>query len=432
MRRFLFVIIDGGGNVASQMAIARRLAARGHDVHVLGDAGVEPAALASGCRFEPFVHAPALGGRDRASDKLRDWEPASPMAKARRVGERVLFGPAAAYARDVLPAVERLRPDAIAVDCMPLGAIAAAEKSGVPSAVLVHFPMHGPVRGVTPFGLGLLPARGVAGRLRDRVLLASMRRMMSFGCEPLNAARRELGLPALRDPFEQLLRLDRSLFLTSREFDFAPVGLPANARYVGPQLDDPAGLDAWNDAILTQSADPLVMVSLGSTYQQQEAVFARALEAVGTLPVRGLALYGAIDPPAMAAPANVTVTRSAPHAAVLPLASAVVCHGGLGTVMKALAHGVPLVVVPLGRDQLDNAARVEACGAGVRLAAGASASQIAKAVRQALEEPRFRERAQHMAAIIARDVREDRAVAEMETLASGAGERTTSRPQPAA
>ena len=427
MKRFLFVIIDGGGNVASQMAVARRLAARGHDVHVLGDAGVEPATLAAGCCFHPFVHAPALGGRDRASDTLRDWEPASPLARARRVGERVLFGPAAAYARDVLAAVERLRPDAIAVDCIPLGAIAAAEKSGVPSAVLVHCPMHGPVRGVTPFGFGLRPARGVAGRLRDRVLLAGMRRVFSFGREPLNAARRELGLPPLRDGFQQLLRLDRSLFLTSREFDFPPEGLPANARYVGPQLDDPAGLEAWSDAMLTTSRDPLVMVSLGTTYQQQEALFGRAIQALGTLPVRGLALYGAIDPPSIAAPANVIVARSAPHAAVLPLVSAVVCHGGLGTVMKALAHGVPLVVVPLGRDQLDNAARVEACGAGLRLSPGASASRIAQAVRRVLDEPRFRERARHMAAIVARDVREDRAVAEMEALARGTGTSAATR-----
>src|SRR5262245_17231174 len=432
MKRFLFVIIDGGGNVASQMAVARRLAARGQDVHVLGDAGVEHAALAAGCRFHPFVHAPALGGSDRASDRLRDWEPVSPIARARRVGERVMFGPAAAYARDVLVAVERVRPDAIAVDCMPLGAIAGAEKSGVPSAVLVHFLLHGPVRRVTPFGLGLRPARGVVGRLRDRLLLAGMRRLFAFGCEPLNAARRELGLPALGDAFEQLLRLERSLILTSREFDFVPAGLPAHARYVGPQLDDPAGLDAWSDAVLPNSGDPLVMVSLGTTYQQQEKPFVRAIEALGTLPVRGLALYGAIDPPSIAPPANVIVAPSAPHAAVLPLVSAVVCHGGLGTVMKTLAHSVPLVVISLGRDQLDNAARVEACGGGVRLSAGASASRIAQAVRRVLEEPRFRERARDMAAIIARDVREDRAVAEMEALACAKIVGAASQPQPAA
>ena len=71
-----------------------------------------------------------------------------------------MFGPAAAYARDVLDAVERVRPDAIAVDCMPFGAIVGAEKSGLPAAILVHFPIHGPVQGATPFGLGLRPARG--------------------------------------------------------------------------------------------------------------------------------------------------------------------------------------------------------------------------------------------------------------------------------
>ena len=122
------------------------------------------------------------------------------------------------------------------------------------------------------------------------------------------------------------------------------------------------------------------------------------------LPLRGLATYGAIDPPAGPAPGNVTIVRSAPHAALLPLAAAVVCHGGLGTVMKALAHGLPLVVLPLGRDQNDNAARVQACGAGVRLSAAASSKRIADAVRLVLDEPRFRESAQRMAANIARDV----------------------------
>ena len=129
-------------------------------------------------------------------------------------------------------------------------------------------------------------------------------------------------------------------------------------------------------------------------------------------------------------PSNVVVTRSAPHTAVLPLAAAVVCHGGHGTVMKALAHALPLVVMPFGRDQKDNGARVEVCGAGVSLPPTASPGRIASAVRRVLEEPAFRAGAQRMAAVIARDVKEDRAVAEMEALAdisptfrAGSGER---------
>jgi UDP:flavonoid glycosyltransferase YjiC (YdhE family) len=87
--------------------------------------------------------------------------------------------------------------------------------------------------------------------------------------------------------------------------------------------------------------------------------------------------------------------------------------------MKALAHGLPIVVMPLGRDQKDNAAPVEMCGAGVRISARASAAQIAEAVRRVLREPRFRGRARRMATIIARDLQEDRAIVELEALAAG-------------
>ena len=193
MKRFLFVIVDGGGNVPAQISIARRLRARGHDC-VLGDPAIEPEAARAGCSFHSFVHAPQHNMRDRHADVIRDWEPSLPILQVRRVGEHLMFGPAAAYARDVLEAVDRVQPDALAIDCLPFGAIIGAEKSGVPSAVLVHFPFHPLVRGVTPFGLGLRRARGPLGRLRDRVLIAAMRHVFTFGLTPVNAARRELGL----------------------------------------------------------------------------------------------------------------------------------------------------------------------------------------------------------------------------------------------
>jgi len=418
INRFLFVIVEGGGNVPAQISIARRLRSRGHDVQVLGDPAVEREARSADCSFLPFVHAPRHNIRDPHADVIRDWEPTSPIAQMRRVGEHVMFGPSAAYARDVLEAVDRVRPDALAVDCLPFGAIMGAEKSGVPSAVLVHFPIHGPVRGATPFGLGLRRARGPLGRLRDRILFAAMRRLFAFGLKPVNAARQQLGLEPVQDLLEQLMTLPRALILTSREFDFVPEGLASNVRYVGPQLDDPEWPEPWDAQMLGSCRDPLVLVSLGSTYQRQEKAFAAILQALGTLPVCGFATYGALDPPATP-PRNVIILRSAPHAAVLPLASAVVCHGGHGTVMKAFARGLPVVVMPFGRDQNDNAARVEACGAGLRIPANARPARIARAIRRVLYEPAFRLRAEHMAAIIARDVQEDRAVAELEALALG-------------
>jgi UDP:flavonoid glycosyltransferase YjiC (YdhE family) len=100
------------------------------------------------------------------------------------------------------------------------------------------------------------------------------------------------------------------------------------------------------------SGRPLVLVGLSSTVMRQEGLLQRIAEALGQLQVEGLITTGpAVDPALIAAPPNVTVTRWVRHADVLPGCSLIITHGGHGTVMKALAAGVPLLVVPLGRDQ---------------------------------------------------------------------------------
>lgn len=106
----------------------------------------------------------------------------------------------------------------------------------------------------------------------------------------------------------------------------------------------------------------------------------------------------------------------------MPEARVVVAHGGHGTVMKALAHGVPVLAVPLGRDQADNAVRVEVAGAGLRVKPTASVATYRKALGRLLDEPGFAAGAARMATAIAEDVAEDRAVRELEALA-GRGQR---------
>jgi MGT family glycosyltransferase len=131
-----------------------------------------------------------------------------------------------------------------------------------------------------------------------------------------------------------------------------------------------------------------VLVGLSSTVMRQEGLLQRAADALGRLPVRGLITTGpAVDPAVISAPANVTVTRWASHADVLPHCSAVITHGGHGTVMKALIAGVPLVLVPLGRDQPDNAGRVVHAGAGIRLRKNATVSVLQAAISQVVKDP---------------------------------------------
>ncbi len=99
--------------------------------------------------------------------------------------------------------------------------------------------------------------------------------------------------------------------------------------------------------------------------------------------------------------ANVTILPSAAHDDILAKARVVVTHGGHGTVMRSLSHGVPLVVLPMGRDQNDNAARVDYHGAGLRLDLAASLQTIGEAVQRVLSEPSFAERAVALARAIA-------------------------------
>ena len=101
---------------------------------------------------------------------------------------------------------------------------------------------------------------------------------------------------------------------------------------------------------------------------------------------------------------------------MLKHAAAIVTHAGHGTVIKALAAGVPVVALPLGRDQLDNAARVVHHGAGLRLKPKASPDAIARAVGRVLNEPSFAAGAQRLADAIAAETAEDRAAAELEEL----------------
>ena len=115
---------------------------------------------------------------------------------------------------------------------------------------------------------------------------------------------------------------------------------------------------------------------------------------------------------------DVTIVERAPHREVLRHAAAVVTHAGHGTGIKALAAGVPVVALPLGRDQLDNAARVAHHGAGLRLKPKSSSDAIARAVRRVVEEPSFGASAERMAAAIAVETADDRAVKELEELAS--------------
>jgi UDP:flavonoid glycosyltransferase YjiC (YdhE family) len=145
-----------------------------------------------------------------------------------------------------------------------------------------------------------------------------------------------------------------------------------------------------------------VLLSLSTTLQGQAAALPPMLDAVAGLPVRVLlTLGGALLASAVDPPPNVTVRGFVPHELVLPHMAAVISHGGLSTITAALTAGVPLVCIPQGRDQADNAERVAASGVGRTVATGAPPAQIACALKELLADPAALHEARRFADIIA-------------------------------
>lgn len=422
---YQFALWDGGGTVPPELGAARRLIDRGHTVSVLGDPTLAADVAAAGAEFRPWRQAPHRRSQADEDDLIKDWECTSPTQVLARLLDRLMTGPAAAFAAEVRAAHGERSADVVVASGPLLGALVAAESLGVPAVGLMSNVYNRPTAGLPPFGTGLRPARGPLGRTRDRALNLVVGRMWQRGLPALNAARRALGLAPLDDVWEQLDRAARILVLTSPEFDL-PARLPQNVRYVGPVLDDPA----WAEPVeVPAGAEPLVLVGLSSTHMKgQVAVLRRVVEALSGLPVRAVVTTGlGTDPAEVPGTDRVTVVRSAPHAALLPSASAMVTHAGHGTLLKTLAAGVPAVCLPMGRDQRDNVVRAERHGAVLRLRPGASAERIAHAVRRVLDDPSYRLRARALGARLRADADSTALVDELEAVAV-----SSTRPRPPA
>jgi MGT family glycosyltransferase len=416
-RRFLVALWEGGGNVPPELGVARRLIARGHQVQVLADPTIETAATAAGCGFSPWRLPPHRTALDPAQDPIKDWETKNPLVLLQRARDRFIAGPAAEFAADTAGAIEAFGPDAVVPDAFLFGSIIAAQAASLPVALLVPNIWIMPTRGTPPMGPGFAPAKTVLGRTRDTVMLAVVNRLFRRGLPAVNAARSAQGLAPLSSFYDQALSADLIVVLSSPEFDYAAPSVPANVRYVGPVLDDPDWAEPWTSPWPAPDSRPLVLVGFSSTYQNQGAVLRRVVEALSALPVRAVVTVGQmLDAAEVTSSDNVVVVGSAPHRQILADASLVVSHCGHGTTMKALAAGVPMVCIPMGRDQNDTAARVVHHGAGVRLSPNASATKIREAVQLVLRDDRFRANASRLASAISDHQATTDVVTELEAL----------------
>jgi UDP:flavonoid glycosyltransferase YjiC (YdhE family) len=391
--RLLLGAFGDPGHAFPVIALGQALRARGHEVVLQTWSRWREHVEEAGMRFEAAPEYHVFPTRER---------PLKPY-------EAVVLA-----ARETRPLVAELRPDAIVADILTLAPALAGELEGVPVATLIPHvdPRGGP--GFPPYSVGArLPRTALGRRLWRRAEVVTGQGLV-HGRRDLNETRARLGLPAL-DHVHGGISRELCLVGTFPQLEY-PRAWPPNTHVVGPLLWEPP----FGDVDLPPGDAPLVLVAPSTSQDRSHALLRAALEGLAAMDVRVLATWNRrpVEPP-VAVPANARLVEWVSYARTMPRCDVVVCHGGHGTVVRALASGCVVVAVPTAGDMNENAARVDWAGVGVRLPRRFAGPRPARlAVQRALGEPALRERARELAAWSAGHDPADRAAALVEALAS--------------
>jgi UDP:flavonoid glycosyltransferase YjiC (YdhE family) len=360
--RLLFTFAGGNGHFEPLIPIAQAAAAAGHTVAFAGQPVMTPAIQAAG--FTAFATAGATLSSTPARLPLLKLDLEREDHDLREGFVRRL---ARQRAHALLDLCAAWQPDLIVCDEIDFGAMIAAERLGLPYATMLVI------------AAGSFVRKAVVG-------------------EALNELRAEHGLP----PDPELTMLSRFLVLSPfpPRYRDPAFPLPATARSIQPLTLGatpshlpPPWLKFPNDA-------PILYFTLGTVFNVESGdLFERVLAGLRTLPINVIATVGReIDPAEFGPqPANIQIAQYIPQAAILPQVAATVSHGGSGSVIGALAHGLPMVLIPIGADQPHNAARCAALGvARVLDAVEATPERVRAAVTTVLTEPSYRQNAQRL------------------------------------
>lgn len=360
MATILAYTSPSAGHLLPMLAVLGELAGRGHRVHVRTYAAGVPVAQAAGLSADDVD--PRI--EDIVSE---DWRAGSGRAVLQMTIEA--FGGRGAHElADLDDAIARVNPDALLIDINCWGAMAAADAADIPWAVFSPYTPFLTSPGMPPVGAGMAPWPGVAGWVRDLGVRAVVQQVFDRPMMVhLNGFRASRGLPSLRDVDAVLRRAPLMLVAGGEPFEYPHPGWGEAVEMIGPCEFDPAAAaaPAWLDDI----DRPIVLVTTSSVRQADSELVVTALTALADAPVHVVATCPAGIPDAMTVPPNATVTGFLPHGPVLDRAICAITHGGMGVTQKALSRGVPVCVVPYGRDQFEVARRVQAARCGTRLPA---------------------------------------------------------------
>jgi len=391
--RVLFTVQPSTGHLHPVVPVAAALAEAGHEV-----------ALCSSASFRPEVEAFGLTHLDAGLDWLtgdqRTWGAFPPMPPpgpefARFVVTMFADVTTARMVPDLLDLATTWRPDLIVRESMEYGGCIAAEVLGIP---------HASIAGNAYSAIDSTTVHYFTGN----------RRMVA---ESLGRLRHRFGLapdPEVQMPFRYV-----HVCFTPPAWDGADVSRPPNTHFFRhvDALAPGAVLPTWVDELPPRAT---VLASLGTVFNKTPGVLEAIVEGLGGEPLNAVVAIGRDQDVARfgSPPPNIRLEPYVPQPLLLPRCGAFVTHGGFNSVKESLAAAVPMVAVPVTADQPYSAQRCAALGvARVIASTERSATAVRLAVREVLEDSRYRDRARRFQAEMAALPGPERVVELLEELA---------------
>ena len=365
----ILVALGSSGDVHPFIGIGRELRRRGMQVTLVAAGWFRDVVETAGLAFvDPL---PDLDFVTSVDDK-RIWDTlrGTPVILDRFV--RPLVEPVYRWIEDAVAADTAAgRKTIVVASSLAFGARVARERLGV-RLVTVHLsPVLFRSLDDPPRVPGLFVHRGPKWFRRLQWTLADRLLIDPFVGRWLGPFRASLGLPPTRGLMRDWIHgPERTLGLFPDWFAPPQPQWPRQVRLTGFPLYCEEGVSDADEAMKAWIAagSPPILFTPGSAHLHGHAFFGAAADACARLGRRGLLLTRFPEQVPVELPAGVRHAPFVPFRWLVPRSAALVHHGGIGTLSQGFAGGVPQIVMPMGFDQFDNAARVERLGVGRRLA----------------------------------------------------------------
>ena len=391
-----FVSMPLSGHLNPMTALARRLQSRGNEVVFFGVLDVEPFARAAGLDFVPYgereypvgsidkVYSSVaqLHGFEVARHSCMDLNPELTRVTFDYLAEELATTGVEAVVIDTIHFFIELVPLSMSIPYVHIWNVLHLDFSGATPASLFSCPLD-----TSPEALN----RNAANLHKIGAILGPIAEIARSYAE-------KVGLKIdWNDPAATVSKL-AVITQTPKEFDFPGIPWPAQFHYAGPFHDDEGRepvLFPWDK--LTDK--PLIYASLGTLVNGLNDLYKHILEAVEPLEDVQVVLSvgkNIIPEHLSPIPSNTIVVRSAPQLELLKRAALCITHAGLNTTLESLAHGVPMVAIPIGYDQPGTAARIAHHGTGEFIEVDElTTDRLRGLIRKVLRNPRYREQAEY-------------------------------------